>query len=181
MTFVVPRRTVFLAAAAAEDISRREMARLFLDDFDFLSPGVALPAEATPSRGGVSPIEADLRGLIRAAEATIVLIGPNTWRSRWIDWEIRETVRGGPGKRTSGLLGIYTRSTSRLPPAERPPLPPLLADNERNGFAVVYPWPEESWDLLRYVDEALMRRKTAYPDTWREPLLEDVPSWVAHP
>ena len=181
MTFVVPRRTVFIAASHGDDISRREMIRVFDDDFDFLSPGAPLPADATPSRSGVSPIEADLRALIREAVATIVIIGPDTWRSRWIDWEIRESIRLAPGKKSIGLLGVYTRSMSRRPTAERPPLPPLLADNERKGFAVVHTWPEETWDLAHYVDEALLRRRTVYPDTWREPMLEDVPAWVQYP
>jgi hypothetical protein len=45
-------------------------------------------------------------GPIDAAAVTVVLIGPETWRSRDVDWAIAATLCDGGGQPRAGLLGI---------------------------------------------------------------------------
>lgn len=48
---------------------------------------------------------------IKPASVTVVLIGNNTANSRWVQWEIQESLRQG-----NGILGIHLRETNgRVP------------------------------------------------------------------
>lgn len=48
---------------------------------------------------------------IRPASVTVVLIGDNTANSKWVSWEIQESIRQG-----KGILGIHLKeSTGAIP------------------------------------------------------------------
>lgn len=49
----------------------------------------------------VNYIMQSIRDRMSNTSVTVVLIGPTTHKSSWVDWEIKETVRRG-----NGLLGI---------------------------------------------------------------------------
>lgn len=52
---------------------------------------------------------------IRPASVTVVLIGNNTAASKWVQWEIQESIRQG-----KGILGIRLRDTMGPIPAGIP-------------------------------------------------------------
>ena len=75
---------------------------------------------------------------------TIVLIGEETWKRKYVDWEISASIRNTQKNPRSGLIGIilpshpnYTteKYTSNI-------IPPRLFDNDKCGFAKIYNWSE---------------------------------------
>ena len=98
---------------------------------------------------------------LRDTTVTVVLIGSDTWRRRYVDWEIGSSVRQSEHNPCSGLVGI-------LLPSYQPPeqsqlhtaayrnaannhhrkyfektVPPRLADNVKCGFAKIYEWSDD--------------------------------------
>ncbi len=73
---------------------------------------------------------------ITGTSCTIVLIGAQTWRRKYVDWEIKATL-----DKQHALIGVY------LPTAARDPannnviiVPDRLHDNIQSGFAVWLSW-----------------------------------------
>ena len=84
---------------------------------------------------------------------TIVLIGKDTHKRKYVDWEIASTIRDDKNNKRSGLLGIY------LPNKSNSIIPPRLQDNVNCGYAKVYSYP--SYDpatLEKWIDEAYNKR-----------------------
>ena len=73
-------------------------------DFEFLDYSVKEPFE--------SRWKSNVRERLARTRGTIVLVGPTTWRSDAVKWEIDETIRQG-----HPLFGIqiHTDSTHRVP------------------------------------------------------------------
>ena len=79
---------------------------------------------------------------ITAETVHVVLIGPETWGKKHIDWEIAAALTEKEGGNVSGLLGIL------LPEYEMSPegryrfqtISPRLVDNVKSGFAKIYTW-----------------------------------------
>ena len=107
-----------------------------------------------------------LREVILAATHTLVLIGPTTRLSKWVDREIEistELREDGPG---AGLIGVI------LPPHDdffRPyydpeNVPIRLHDLVQNEYAIVRKWSENPEDIGRWLDEAGRRRQSSRPE-----------------
>jgi hypothetical protein len=62
---------------------------------------------------------------------TIVLCGRDTWKRKYVDWEIKATL-----DKRHALLGIG------LPDAAGAPVPDRLRDNLLTGYACLYEWPK---------------------------------------
>jgi len=56
-------------------------------------------------------VKAQIREKIARASATIVFLSPHAATSRWVDWEIRETLRQG-----KKVLGIYQGAPPQVIP-----------------------------------------------------------------
>jgi DNA-directed RNA polymerase subunit L len=53
-------------------------------------------------------IKQKIRNLIKKVSVTLCLIGETTYKSRWVDWEIRTSAALG-----KGLVGVRLRSSSK--------------------------------------------------------------------
>jgi len=80
-------------------------------------------------------IRRGIRERVRHASVTVVFLSPNSAKSDWVDWEIRESIR--LGKR---VIGVYSGDT---PPTI---LPPAFAEHH----LPVVPWRHD--DLLREIN-----------------------------
>lgn len=78
---------------------------------------------------------------ISDSSVLVVLIGPNTWGRKHVDWEIYAAVNKKVGG-YSGLLGILLPEFQLLPNGNYyfKDIPPRLADNVQSGYATVYTW-----------------------------------------
>lgn len=88
---------------------------------------------------------------------TIVLIGSDTHKRKYVDWEIASTIRNDENNKRSGLIGIY------LPNKSNSEVPPRLQDNVDCGYAKVYSYPSYDPDILeKWIDEAYDKRNDDY-------------------
>ena len=110
---------------------------------------------------------------IAAASVTVVLIGTDTWRRKYVDWEIGSSIRKTKKNPRCGLLGILLPNH---PDYHKPTyafgnIPPRLADNctGEDPYAKVYRWedlkkPGVKAKIRGWIDEAFKRKDGAPPD-----------------
>ncbi len=108
--------------------------------YDLFSTWYGETLELFTNRSLKEPIDSDAvdylhrtirEGKITGTSLTIVLCGPETWKRKWVDWEIGSTLNKG-----HGLLGIGlpTVATNRDGSAHAPD---RLLQNYQNSYA---PW-----------------------------------------
>lgn len=87
---------------------------------------------------------------LKESTVTIVLIGSETAKRKWVDWEIYSSLRPYGGRSRNGLLGIF------LPTAGGTPA--RLQDNIDSGYAVTMDWRNISWQLESKIEQAFNNR-----------------------
>ncbi len=112
---------------------------------------------------------------LRDSTVTVVLIGPETWKRKHVDWEISSSIRDTPSNPRSGLLGLFlpthpdhNRERFDLYHGRKKynsyTIPPRLYKNVECGFAKLYDWTEEPSKIMKWIHEAFERRKDILPD-----------------
>ena len=95
---------------------------------------------------------------LKGSSVTVVLCGEETWKRKYVDWEIRASL-----SQEMGLIGINL-PTNPLTPDNKYIVPARLHDNLLSGYAVWQSrWQalEDSPDLLsELVERALLRDKS---------------------
>ena len=97
---------------------------------------------------------------ISNATVTVVLIGPHTWRRKFVDWEIYSSLRHTDYNGRCGLLGIFL-PTYPLPGNKYNPytIPPRLHDNIECGYAVVRGWSTDPNEVKGWIHQAFTETK----------------------
>ncbi len=90
---------------------------------------------------------------ITDSSVVVVLVGPNTYRRKHVDWEIYAGLRSSVNGR-AGLVGILLPSFS----SNYHTLPPRLADNVASGYAKLYDWDYAISNFKSIVEEAYLNR-----------------------
>lgn len=88
---------------------------------------------------------------ITGSSVTIVLCGYETWKRRWVDWEIQMTLN-----KKHALLGIMLPSCARNIHNEYI-VPDRLLDNVNSGFASWTTWANDSQSLTNAISDAKER------------------------
>ena len=107
------RRNVFISFAA-EDLALvnflRGQAKNENSNLDFIDRSLREPYDSE----NVEYIKRGIRERIRQTSVTVCFITENTAQSKWVDWEIRESINLG-----KGVVAMYQgeRPPSNLPPA----------------------------------------------------------------
>lgn len=115
---------------------------------------------------------------IRDATVTVVLIGPQTWQRRHVDWEIGSSLRKTKKNSRCGLLGILLPNHPNHGKKRNPRLlPPRLADNFKgeDPYALVYDWPSP-WapaKIAQWIQRAFARRDGTPPNNSRSPFAQN--------
>lgn len=86
---------------------------------------------------------------------TIVLIGDETWKRKYVDWEIASTLRDDPNNKRSGLIGIFLPGKNK----NNTTIPERLQDNIDSGYADLYNYPYYSNSLANWIDNAFDKRE----------------------
>ena len=111
---------------------------------------------------------------IRDASVTIVLIGPQTWQRKHVDWELGSSIRRTKKNSRCGLVGILLPNHPNYGKKHNPRLmPPRLADNCKgeDPYALIYDWPKP-WapaKVARWIHRAFVRRDGTQPTNSRRP------------
>lgn len=101
---------------------------------------------------------------------TIVLIGKETWRRKYVDWEISSSIRDTKNSSRSGLLGIFLPTHPDYGKDKYNPhiIPPRLYDNVNCGFAILHDWTENPTIVQKWIDEAFDMKDKINPDNSRK-------------
>lgn len=95
---------------------------------------------------------------------TIVMVGQNTWKRRYVDWEIASSLRNGFGNPANGLLGIklpsYAYGIQQYPFRLNDNLNLPGVAKGTDCYARCIPYPTNSAELLTAIEEAYQRRQT---------------------
>lgn len=111
---------------------------------------------------------------IADATVTVVLVGPCTWRRKFVDWEIGSSLRETKKNPRCGLVGLLLPNHPDFQRQTYQPnlVPPRLYDNARPeiGFARIWRWsPLDPADpVLHAIDWAHGHRYAVNPDNSRE-------------
>jgi hypothetical protein len=107
------RRNIFISFAA-EDIALvnflRGQAKNENSNLEFIDRSLREPFNSENEEY----IRRGIRERIRQASVTVCFLSDNAANSKWVDWEIRESIKLG-----KGVIGMYQggRPPSKLPPA----------------------------------------------------------------
>lgn len=87
---------------------------------------------------------------------TIVLCGPETWKRRWVDWEIHATL-----EYKHGLMGIILPTCATyydyITYVTRYRVPQRLAENLASAYAIWTHWITDANILKNHIEEAVRR------------------------
>ena len=86
---------------------------------------------------------------------TIVMIGKETWKRKYVDWEIASTLRDDPVNKRSGLIGIFLPGLNEW----NTKVPERLQDNVNTGYAKLYTYPLYPSYLEDWIEEAFERKE----------------------
>ena len=105
---------------------------------------------------------------IAAATVTVVLIGPDTWKRKHVDWEISSSIRDTKNNPRCGLIGIllptYPNYDSTKNTYIGKTIPPRLQNNIDCGFATIHVWNENPTIVADWIHKAFERRDKINPD-----------------
>lgn len=95
------------------------------------------------------------------SSVVVVLVGPNTWKRKHVDWEIYAGLRASVNG-NSGLVGILlpTYSVGYNGEYSYSNIPSRLADNIESGYAKMYSWDYAIKNFNGIIEDAYNRRIT---------------------
>lgn len=85
---------------------------------------------------------------IFGSSVTVVLCGQETWKRRWVDWEIQMTLN-----KQHAILGIILPCCARNYSNEYI-VPDRLMDNINSGYASWITWPNDFTSLIQGISDA---------------------------
>lgn len=105
------------------------------------------------------------RGGLNDCSTMVVLIGPHTRDSRWVDMEIELGIRPQPGRPATGLLGIILENHEDFsrPYYDAEKVPPRLHDRVRWEYGLIKKWDENLGRIREWLDESMRRAQHYCP------------------
>lgn len=102
---------------------------------------------------------------IADATVTVVLIGPETWKRKHVDWEISSSIRDTAKNPRCGLIGILLPTfPMNNNTYNKNKIPPRLWYNIECGFAKIYRWSENPLMVQQWIHDAFLRRNKILPN-----------------
>lgn len=89
---------------------------------------------------------------------TIVLLGRCTHSRRFVDWELKSSLRSGETYIPNGVLGVV------LPSAGQVHLPLRLQENVQSRYAKIFPYPAGPQKLGEWIEDAYDARESRWGD-----------------
>lgn len=98
-------------------------------------------------------------GYVTSSSVCVVLVGPNTFSRKHVDWEICAALNKKPGG-YSGLVGLLLPTHPGYGKDKFPrDVPERLVDNIKTGYAKLYDWDEDSKLLRKLIEDSFTRKK----------------------
>ncbi len=86
---------------------------------------------------------------------TIVMIGDETWKRKYVDWEIASTLRDDSNNKRSGLIGIFLPGRNIY----NTKIPERLKSSIQSGYARLYTYPFSHVELEKWIEDAYFRKQ----------------------
>ena len=160
------RHKVFVSYYHSNDENYREkFEKLFRDDV-YISKSVEMDdIDEDLATDRIRQIIRDK--YLRDSTVTVVLIGSETWKRKYVDWEIGSSIRDTRYNPRSGLLGILlpTHSSYRKNHYDpRDNSPKGLHDNVECNFAQIHNWSCNALEVSKWIHQAFLDRNKITPD-----------------
>lgn len=145
---------------------RNDFERLFAERHEIMVSKSVQIGDIDPNLASDSIRQKIRDEYLRGSTVTVVLIGPETWQRKHVDWEIGASIRHTQYNSRSGLLGIILPTYPRNDPSKynQYTIPPRLNDNIESGFAKIYNWTTDPAAVKQWIHEAYERRNKITPD-----------------
>lgn len=145
--FAQPRHKVFVSYrhSHGDQLYRNRFENLFANVHDVMVSRSVQIGDIDPNISTETVRQKIRDEYLRDATVTVVLIGPETWQRKHVDWEIGSSIRHTQYNPRSGLLGIILPTYPRNDNTKYDPhtIPPRLYDNIQCGFAKIYNWNDD--------------------------------------
>ena len=107
----------------------------------------------------------DVREALASCDIVVVLIGPTTQHSRWVDMEMELAIAPRSNGPTAGLLGIILPEHPDFAKPYYDPknVPPRLHDRVHWEYGLIRKWTEDFDLVLQWLKEADRRRRQYRP------------------
>jgi hypothetical protein len=162
MTYLGTKRRVFISHHQSDNIEVNK----FIDDFSNIHKvftpyvlGANSNYEMIDSSNPAYVMSQIRQKYLQDSTVTIVLIGSCTHSRRYIDWEIKSSLRQSETELPNGLIGILLPSMG-----SSGHLPDRLKANwnkeNKDSFARYYKYPTSAEQLGRWIDDAYNARTT---------------------
>ena len=149
---------IFLIYDSADEYWRVRFDDVFAHEFAyrFVRP------DAVPDEGGeFYGRELHDKGYLTPETVALVLIGPKTYSSKKVDWEVAAALDNG-GTRPAGLIAVRLPSHEDYQKTSVNPrrIPQRIADNLRSGYIKIFDWTESHRELESRLYGALRDAKS---------------------
>ena len=98
------------------------------------------------------------KNYIKDSTVTIVLIGKCTWARRFVDWEIKTSLRQGDTYTPNGILGILLPSMGRTAKPPERLMANIIGEKADEGYARWYTYPQRKDSLKNWIEDAFQAR-----------------------
>ena len=144
---------IFLSYDSAEEYWRTRFDDVFGRDWPYRT---VRPTQVPTDDGAEYGRLLHEKGYMDAETVVIVLIGPRTFASRKVDWEIAAALNGAGG-RPSGIIAVRlpNHEDYQKPSVNPRRIPQRLADNLKSGYLKLYDWTESLQELQTRLYAAL--------------------------
>lgn len=148
-----PKRRVFVSYHHQDQVAVDAFRSLFGDSYDVFSDASLDRLIDSTDTGYVSRTISE--DYITGTSITIVLCGNDTWRRKYIDWEIHSTL-----DKDHALLGIMIPGVASIQYNDgqfRYRVPSRLHQNVATEYAHFITWPQNDQELLAAMNHAIAR------------------------
>ncbi|MGZ9569551.1 TIR domain-containing protein [Alcaligenes nematophilus] len=162
MTYTGTKRRVFISHHQSDNKEVNEFIDTFANEHKVFTPyvlGANSNYDMIDSSNPAYVMSQIRKNYLKDSSVTIVLIGSCTHSRRYVDWEIKSSLRQSDTELPNGLIGIL------LPSMEKSGhLPERLRDNwnteHKDCFARYYAYPTSMDRLGAWIDDAYNARTT---------------------
>ena len=178
-----PKHKVFISFHHADEAYKNYIERNWGESADgFISESVC-DGDIDPNLRTDAIWEKIRDEYISDATVTLVLIGNDTWKRKYVDWEIGSSLRNTTRNSRTGLLGIVlpTYQSTSWAGYQHPSMsktenggfydphtiPPRLYDNLLRGYAKIYSWEDDPQSVKEWIHNAYIMRNLCEPDQRR--------------
>ena len=164
-----PRHKIFISYYHNEDQAYKDKLELMLGKEYAISRSVQI-GDINPNNNTEYTRQLIRDNYLSDSSVTIVLIGKNTWKRKYVDWEIYSSMRDTIKNPRSGVIGIILPTRSDFGEGKgfnQYTIPPRLVDNTSNNFVKIYDWSNSPDFYKRVIHDAYDRKSKINPDLSR--------------